>query len=94
MLTILLVLAWTAVAVIGRSRSEDPSGERSPLVTVVLVSCLLCGAVSTVAVPVVGLMSVVKDSVAGKLTSGVAVLIGLITVVVSVWYVFPQGFGK
>lgn len=93
-LTILLILAWTFVALVGRSRGEHPNADRNPFVTIVLVSCLLSGVVLTIAVPIMGVMSIAKGSVSGILAAGVAILIGGVTIVVSIWYIFPYGFGK
>jgi hypothetical protein len=93
-LTILLVFVWVFVALVGRARGENPYAERNMFVTSLLCLCLFSGMALSIAVPITGVISMARDSVAGKLASLAAIFVEMITVVLSIWYIFPYGLGK
>jgi hypothetical protein len=93
-LTILSVLVWACVALVGRARGDNPYAERNTLVTVLLVSCLFSGVGLLIAVPIMGAISIARDSIAGKSASFAAIFVEMIIVFLSIWYIFPYGLGK
>ena len=91
---IVLVAAWTFVALVGRARGESPYAEPDPTVTLVLVICLLTGVGLSLAVPVMSLISIDKSPAAGKLIGIAAILVEITTIVLSLMYIFPHGLGR
>jgi hypothetical protein len=92
--TVFLALLWAFLALVGRSRGGNPYAERNALVTILLRCCLLGGVGLMVTVPITGAVSIARDPVAGKLASIAAIFVEVITVVLSIWYIFPNGLGK
>ena len=94
MLTILLVVLWMVVATVGRSRGMNRGGEVNPLVSVLLVSCLLGGVGLSIAVFFRGMSSILaEDPIPIKLISAAAVFVDVITVILAFCYMFPYGLG-